>query len=302
MKITNLITGIIAGLGFMGLMFMTSCSDSGENGTGGPEGTKTIPESIKNNIWYSGDVNSSRVLVVVQGGPAYELQNEQLTQIFTDSDINTDDLLIVMPHQHQTLSANHSLYDYPGPNEALPFETIEGYSNETIDILHDTLKHFNDSEYEVYLMGISVGAFIVERFMSTKDISLVDKYLIMVGRLDLPEVFWKAYKEGNGGYFQDGVTPIEEEETNIANQNLWKIAASFGQYSYTEELAKHEDLSNVTYIYAEKDEAVGRLTEDELTFLNNKKVQVIKAPADYGHDQTYIEGMKNALEQAFDIK
>ncbi len=287
----------------MGIILMVSCSNSDGGGTGGNVGNKTIPESIKKNIWYSGDINSNRVLVVVQGGPSYSLENEGLNQIFTGQNINTDNLLIVMPHQHQTITANHSLYDYPDPTKSLPFETIEGYSNQTINILNDTLEHFNDSGYKVYLMGISVGAFIVERFMSTKDINLVDKYLIVVGRLDIPEVFWKAYKEGNAGRFENGITPTIETETDIANQNLWKIAASFGQYRYTEKLAKYDDLSNVTYLYAEKDDAVGGLNATELSFLSNKKVQVIKAPDDYKHEDTFTGSpMKEALKKAFNIE
>ncbi|MDD9985020.1 MAG: hypothetical protein OXQ31_01970 [Spirochaetaceae bacterium] len=64
-----------------------------------------------------------------------------------------------------------------------------------------------------------------------------------------------------------------------------RIAGATGHDRYTERLAE-TDLQKVIYVYGTLDDTVGRLTEDEVEFLESGGATVIPIP-DGGHASTF---------------
>ena len=60
-----------------------------------------------------------------------------------------------------------------------------------------------------------------------------------------------------------------------------KLAAGIGHKRFTE-LLSDKNLSNVLYIYGTKDENVGSLNTNEIRFLKEKKVSIIKLDGGHG--------------------
>ena len=60
------------------------------------------------------------------------------------------------------------------------------------------------------------------------------------------------------------------------------------QYDYTETLAD-TDLSKVIYAYGTGDEALGRLTEKEVLFLQSRNANVVAVSAQGGHHGSMID-------------
>ena len=124
----------------------------------------------------------------------------------------------------------------------------------------------------------------------------------MAGRLDMPEVVVNAFMNGRIYYFPDGVTPVPLGIEATTDRELMetRIAAATGHDRYTERLADR-DLSRVIYVYGTQDEAVGRLTEDEVRFLESREARVIVAEGgDHSsmfQDVDVVQEISDALQQ-----
>lgn len=250
-----------------------------------------ISQEIKDLIYFKGDESSSIVIINTQGGPVPELLRTQFD--ITLENINTTNLLTVNVHQSQTL--NPSLFT----SNEITFDQAIDYDAESIETLYNVVKYFKDQGRTVYVLGISFGAFMTQELINKKGLNVADKYLIMVGRLDINEVFWKGYSEGKAGRFINGITPVLEEQTNITDKNMSKLAAGLGQNRYTE-LFNALDLSNITYVYGETDQAVGKLTDAEVQFLQSKGANIIAGNGN--HSDTIEEYIVQGFKEAFGIE
>ena len=117
------------------------------------------------------------------------------------------------------------------------------------------MDHFQAQDKTVYVVGISVGAFMVQELLSTQG-NVAAGYLIANGRLDMPPAVWTVYAEGRTVGFVDGVeikhprTGGHEpapEGTVPLQRNMARLAAGLGHYRYTERLAG-VDMTNVVYL------------------------------------------------------
>ena len=116
------------------------------------------------------------------------------------------------------------------------------------------------------------------------------------------DVFWQALAEGKSGYFENGVTPIVEPEPfdNVFNRNEARLFAGLIMNRYTQHFNTIESLSNITYIYGETDDAVGRLTNEEVTFLQSKNANIFTGSGD--HDEPYEGYLEQGFSEAFGIE
>jgi len=73
-----------------------------------------------------------------------------------------------------------------------------------------------------------------------------------------------------------------------------------GRNRYTQQLSSVEDLSNLTYIYGATDQFVGRLTAEEVAFLESKNANVIEGSGD--HDGTYDDFLAQGMSETFGIE
>lgn len=238
-----------------------------------------------------GNEASNTVIVNTQGGLIPELYNNELKEILKT--VNTNDYLIVNVHQAQT--KNPELF----VDKEISFDEAIEYDKKSIENLDKVIKYYKDKNKKVYVLGISFGAFMTQELIAEKGVDVADKYLIMVGRLDIDDMFWKGFSEGKNGSYIDGVNPVLEEADDIVEKNMYKLAAGLGKNRYTKKLDKY-DLSNVTYVYGKTDEQVGKLTDEEIEFLKSKNAIIISD--DGGHSDAIDNKIVKGLEKAFNIK
>ena len=238
-----------------------------------------------------GNADADVVIVNAQGGPAPVLFSDEIREVFGTVDLDTT--YIVNVHQAQTI-------DPAAFNDAdLSFDEAKAADAGSVEMLATVVDHFAAEGKTVHVVGISFGAFVVQDLLATQG-NVADSYLIMVGRLDMPEAVWSEFAGGRTVGFIDGTdiveVPIEEAgmgaETPAGDRNMARLAAGLGHKRYTELLAT-TDLSNVTYTYGETDEQVGRLTDAEVAFLNDHGASVLVSTG--GHGEAIDEFIVDAL-------
>ena len=255
-----------------------------------------ITSEIKALGSYWGNTSSdvTDVLINTQGGPAPVLDNDGLRGLLRAINVSkTKDLLVFNVHQAQT--KNPDAFVNP-----ITFEEAKAYSQQSVEDLATVVKYFKNQGKKVHVLGISFGAFMTQGLLAKEGSDVADDYLIMIGRLDIPEVVWKASSEGNEAGFENGVTPfVKVSNDEPIEKNMSRLAAGLGFNRYTELLAA-TDLSKVTYVYGELDEQVGRLSEDEVNFLTSKGATVVQVP-NADHDGAVNETIDEQFGNAFGL-
>jgi hypothetical protein len=253
-----------------------------------------LSEEIKDLIYFKGNEKASVVLINAQSGPDTLLSTDEVDYIFEN--FNTENLLVVNVHQVQTL--NPSILE----DNDITLNQAVRFNEESIETLYQVIDYFKKQGRTVYVLGVSFGAFITQELIAEKGIDAADKYLIMIGRLDINEVMWQSLAEGKFGYFENGITPILDEEPamDVMERNLGRIAAGLGMNRYTQQLDAIEDLSKVTYVYGSTDQFVGSLSAEEVAFLESKNANIIQGSG--GHDETFIDFLPQSFKETFGIE
>lgn len=232
-----------------------------------------IPEDVTELFELFGNADSETVWVLEQGGPSHMLEDlGNLSEIFLNySDYEHVQLALV----HQTLTLNH---DLAPRHEEFSLAELQAEVDVSIEILHRTIEHFRDQGKRVVVIGHSYGAFLTARYLWQKGPDAADRYLIMAGRLDMPEEVVNGFLTGTRYYFPDAVTPtpFPAFPVPLNDRDLieMRIAGATGHDRYTERLAD-TDLRRVIYVYGTQDIIVGRLTDDEVGFLKSGGARVI---------------------------
>ena len=274
-------------LGYFGVLSASSMNKWLPN-TGEPI---DMPYSIRTAGYFNGPDRADIVILNCQGGPFTELQNDQFNEWL--GDIDTEDVLKINVHQTQTLNPlidgfDMTLQDY-----------YEGINTNSVYTLYELTRYFKKVGREVYILGSSFGAFIVQELIAEKGLH-ADGYLLMAGRLDMNEEVWKGLAEGKNGHFEGGITPVLVDQDQVIDRNLSRLKAALVKYRFTDKLDIYEDLSKVTYVYGEQDEAVGRLTDAEIAFLKAKNVNVIKGTGN--HQAIKEDFVAQGFKEAFGIE
>ena len=206
-----------------------------------------------------------------------------LSEIFRNySDFDAVQLALV----HQTLTLNH---DLAPRHEEFSLAELQTEVDVSVEILHRTIKHFRDQDKHVVVIGHSYGAFLMARYLAHHGPDAAHRYLIMAGRLDMPEEVVNGFLMGMPYLFQDGVTPTPFPTFEPPTDRMlmeWRIAGATGHDRYTERLAE-TDLRRVIYVYGTQDVQVGRLTDDEVGFLKSRGARVIDIQGD--HDSMFVD-------------
>ena len=196
------------------------------------------------------------MLVYAQGGPIPYLDSEGLSLIY-DSGMHSKlkDALFVNVHQAQTLMPE--LLD----ENNISFDQAKQHDAKTTQMLYKVIKYFKDDGKTVYVVGISFGAFVVQDLLATKG-NIADGYFIMVGRLNMQDEVWTSHSKGIVMEFDDdALTPVMADDIGHDHdgfENMHKLAAGLGHKRYVE-LLEDVNLSNVVYVYGEKDKVVGKM-------------------------------------------
>lgn len=273
-------------------MSMISCSNDDDGSL--PVTINEIPQNIKNLIYFNGDEKASTVLINVQAGPDIVLDEELVDDL--SQALRPKGILTVNVHQAQTLN--------PGilEDEDITLDQAVTFNAQSVETLYQVVKHFKDEGRTVYILGASFGAFIAQELIAQKGIDVADKYLIITGRLDMNDVFWQALAEGRNGDFENGITPILDQEpaSTVFERNEARLFASLIMNRYTQDFSSIQSLSDVTYVYGTTDEAVGSLTNEEVAFLESKNTNILSGNG--GHDEPFEGYVEQGFSLAFGIE
>lgn len=238
---------------------------------------------------FFGNVSSDVVLINVQNGPSNTLATNDLKALLQRTD-RDNDFFIFNLHQQQTLAPNQF-------SNEITFEAAKNANQKSVDLLVQTIQYFKAQDKKVYVLGIAYGAYLVQELLVREGTNLADQYLLMASRLDMPDLIWEAYSEGNTGGFIDGNTPFTGAPSTLTSteKNHNKLFAGLAFKRYTVELAKYNDLTNVTYCFGTMDEFVGRLTPNEQALLITRQANLLEIDANH---QASIEGL---IDQGFEM-
>ncbi len=238
-----------------------------------------LPADVSRLYAASGNPFAPRVVLFLQGGPVDMLSSaDQLD----DLQVDWEDQLLVRVHQANTL--NPAIVGDPD----LSYERAIRENEQSVEILNRVIRHFAGQGKQVVVAGHSFGAFLILRAIAEHpDLqTLVDRFLVMNGRLDMPDVVWQSMRHGVQWKFPSGGDPaqtavqptresLEGDEyrgpgdlplTNTFSWSQLKLQADIGRPRMTRVLAGRR-LDRVVVVESTADEAVGRLSAAEKAFL-----------------------------------
>ncbi len=244
-----------------------------------------LPEDISKNIVILGNPKANTVIINAQGGPMTSLHNFENAYSLIQAKISFDSVFLINVHQYQTLRTKEF------ESKLINFEDAKKYDSESVRILAEVVNYFKSKGSRVIVLGISFGAFVVEDLLANYP-SNADKYIIVVGRLDMPDKVWQEFAKGNyvGFKYKHGepeIVKFTAEEAGmgggntIGDKNTSILAAGLGYKRFTQ-LLREKDLSKVVYFYGYKDDQVGRLSNEEIKFLKSKNVPFLHYDKDHG--------------------
>ena len=234
-----------------------------------------LPDDVRELFEFveGSDPDADTVWLYSDGGP-----NDSLVPPgFFDLYDGFENRHVVNLHQAQTW--NPALFTDPRLNS---IERIAVEMDVSVEILDRVIRHFKAQGKKVVVFSHSFGSFIVPRYLALKGPDAADRYVITAGRLDIEEVTFRNRLDklnSPGVYvYPDGMTPTYvEPEEEVTRTDL--VGALFqgvlGMYRYTE-LLGGMDLSKVIYVHAELDQAVGRLTDAEVAFLESRNARHLR--------------------------
>jgi hypothetical protein len=236
---------------------------------------------------FQGDRESDIVIVNTQGGPVTETSDDFITEIINVT--NTQNVLWVNVHQKQT--TNPQLFK----SDDITFEQAKSFDAESIANLERVITYFKkDLNKTVYVLGISFGAFMAQELINVHSIDVADKYLIMVGRLNIDEEIWMGFSNGKGGGYtydtEGNATITVADQDDVEERNMSRLAAGLGHKRYMTLFNDISDLSKITYVFGDRDEQVGGLSNEEVLFLTNKGSNVLTLEGG-NHSDTIDSGL-----------
>ncbi len=251
-------------------------------------------------LWMAeGNIENDTVLIMGDGGPKNQLDYAYNGKISWSYLNNFKNYYFVSLHQSTTY--NPEIFNW---KKSFDLEDgIKEIDNST-EMMYQAIKYFKDRGKYVVVIGHSYSAFLIPHYLATKP-SLADKYFMLNGRLnaDSLQTFYQL-KGFNSKFESDGKTLREPDTTRGKNpfrtERYFKIRrasemlkAGLGIRKFTKELAD-KDISNLVVCYGTKDQNVGALSEEEISFLKSKNAKIIAIDADhYGVTRPIIESLED---------
>ena len=250
---------------------------------------ENIPESLINSGYSYGNPNSDTVIINIDGGPENDLRTYRFELKYSRTDvIDENNYFLINMRESQTMHPEETEKD------EISWEQAKKYNEKTVKTLYELISYFKSQHKKVFVVGGSYGSLVGLKSIVDYN-NIADRYLLMVGRLDMTKEVSKAYSMGFAANFEsDAITPIiGEKSENIYTVNMRKIAAAINRDEKYTELLKDSDLTNLIYIYIENDQRVGKLTENEIKFLESKNAEVISVK---GKHDNWTEHLKMGLQ------
>ena len=210
---------------------------------------------------------SDNVLLVAHGGPEFTLLPISRFSHYDDASYK-----LVVVKQGQMLR--------PGINRISPAEAQE-INLTSIAILYALAKSFQDNGHKVSLYANSWGSFLAAEMLRQYGDAPFEKLLISSGRLDMQSQVVDGRRNNIQRQFKrDGTTIFDK--TDVPDTELkavFALQADLLQNRYTTLL--QGKTRKVIYYFGGQDQAVGRLSEQEVRFLTNQNSFSFSAIAAY---------------------
>ena len=254
---------------------------------------ENIPEHLTKSGYSFGNPDSDKVIIYLQGGPVNYLTTYGFeSRMNISGGLDEKDFFLINMREAQTLHPEET------EKKEISWEQAKKYNETTTKTLFDLISFFKSQNKKVYVVGASYGSFVgLKSIVEYKNIA--DGYLLMVGRLDMTQEVSNAYSKGFKAKFEeDALTPIigEKSESDYI-VNMRKIASAISRDEKYTELLKDTNLFNLTYIYSNIDQNVGKLTESEIAFLKSKNAKVKSVKVEHGNWANHLkEGMEMLLD------
>ena len=232
-----------------------------------------IPANVTELFEVFGTPDSDTVWIFEQGGPLHEFDPSGYAY-FNDFPARDG---VQFVQVHQTLTLNHDLAER---DAVWMLAELQAEVDVSVEILHRTIEHFKAQDKHVVVVGHSYGAFLVTRYLALKGPEAADQYLLMAGRLDMPLDVVEGFRTGTEFWFPNAIEPEpfpgQEFLPPKTQRKLMemRIAAATGHDRYTRRLVD-TNLEQVIYVYGTNDIQVGRLTDEEVAFLESAGSTVI---------------------------
>ena len=235
------------------------------------------------------------VWIFEQGGPAHEISYEVLFPFLSLP--GHDDIHLVQVHQ--TLTLNPRL---AARHARLSLANLQAEVDVSVELLRRVIAHFKVQGKRVVVVGHSYGSFLVARYLALHGPDGADRYLLMAGRLDMPREFVDGALAGMLYHFPDATDPEPSgRRPTTAEESIeLLIAGATFHDRYTGRLAG-TDLRKAIYVFATADTVVGRLSPDEVAFLDGKGSTVIAGEGashvSLALDRAILDRIRDALEE-----
>ena len=209
------------------------------------------------------------VWIFEQGGPSHDITYEVLFPFLSLP--GHEDIHLVQVHQ--TLTLNPRL---AARHARLSLANLQAEVDVSVELLRRVTAHFKSQGKRVVVVGYSYGSFLVARYLALHGPGGADRYLLMAGRLDMPREFVDGALAGMLYQFPNTTDPEPSGRRPTTDEESIEllIAGATFRDRYTERLAG-TDLRKAIYVYATADTVVGRLSPDEVAFLDGKSSTVI---------------------------
>ena len=148
----------------------------------------------------------------------------------------------------------------------------------SVEILRRVIDHFKSQGKRVVVVGYSYGSFLVARYLALQGPDGADRYVMMAGRLDMPQRFVEGALAGMLYHFPNAADPELSGRRPTTDQEFIELRMAGATFHdrYTERLAA-TDLHQAVYVYGTADTVVGRLSDAEVRFLKENGSTVIVA-------------------------
>ena len=246
----------------------------------------TISPFNENSVVWHSNVSSDTVILIAQGGPEKSLGIIEKGRTRYRYIPGYDEYTIGYVHQAQTLDL--SFWD-----KGLEFSKKDARAamELSVSMLVDAAAQSRENGKRVIVIGHSYGAFLALQALVDEGV-FADQVIISAGRLQTPSEMISDHDKGvTGSFAEDGTTyfPYVEDEIKYSNEekgqyhikNLIKWAADDQP---TLDKIEKLDLRTVRVFYARNDQNVGRLSEVEVSVLENAGATVFAN--DRGHSDT----------------
>ncbi|MGB5928354.1 MAG: hypothetical protein WBH03_09260, partial [Cyclobacteriaceae bacterium] len=251
-----------------------------------------IPGDTTDLVIANGNISNDQAYIYVQGGPNYVLFTDTFNPLLEIED--SESLLKVYPQQSQIINTSAFAAKPTLTKKQASYEL-----DQSVEILSRTISYFKNQGKAVFVICHSYGSEIGLEYLLNKT-NHADKVVLMGLNLDMDLRNIEAIKKGKIVVWEDGINPVEQDpfpallqKTSLKEKftNMSMLMLN-GEKRFTQ-LLKDTDLSNVIYVYGEKDAAVGRPKQHEIDFLKNKNVELIKL--DGGHMSMWSPEFMNEL-------